>query len=617
MRPPPIDASKDEPVVYTGQVQPDPQLYHGGIPPAVGVHRYQVLRATRSAPLPGDKVGWTYNHAPMLAYWRGRFYLEYVSNPVGEHVPPGRTLLVSSADGQAWSRPEVVFPVIELPAIEHPLGTVPAGTPAQMHQRSGFHISRDDRLLALGFYTWTADPHVFPNLGQGLGRVVREVYDDGTFGKIHVIRPNRSAGWDEHSLPFPMYAASDDAGFVNACKELLADRLATLAWWEEERSNDDGFYPFQPDIETKALSWYHRPDGVTVALWKHQYAALSPDDGATWTPVARTPTIQECGAKTWGQATADGRFALIYNHSATRRNRFPLVVLTGEDGHRFGDMLCLDGEVSPMRYRGQLKDRGPQYVRGIGEREGAAPDGDMWLTYSMNKEDLWVARVAVPVAGTVDADVVDDFNHVASVAELRKWNFHVPQWGSISLVEDPEGLPHRCLALRNEDPYEYVVAERVFPASERVRLGFVANARTPPGAPIECDIQDAHGNRPIVLRWSADRLAFDVGPVSVPAVRIADGQWHQVDLAINCATRTYDVSIDSATVHRGVAFATDVSHVNRIVFRTGAWRSDVRAMIAAGEPRWTGEYAADLPGAEQPCTPSVLLIRGIWTQRLH
>ena len=44
-------------------------------------------------------MGWTYNHQPYLAYWRDRFYLQYLSTPVGEHLPPGRTLLMTSDDG--------------------------------------------------------------------------------------------------------------------------------------------------------------------------------------------------------------------------------------------------------------------------------------------------------------------------------------------------------------------------------------------------------------------------------------------------------------------------------------------------------------------------------------
>lgn len=35
-------------------------------------------------------------------------------------------------------------------------------------------------------------------------------------------------------------------------------------------------------IGPKALSFYERPDGVTVGVFKSELAALSPDDGQTW-----------------------------------------------------------------------------------------------------------------------------------------------------------------------------------------------------------------------------------------------------------------------------------------------------------------------------------------------
>lgn len=70
--PPPIEEIKDEPVTYLGNEDSDKRWYHGGFRSAVGVHKIQVYRATRNQPLEGDSVGWTYNHAPMLAYWEGR-----------------------------------------------------------------------------------------------------------------------------------------------------------------------------------------------------------------------------------------------------------------------------------------------------------------------------------------------------------------------------------------------------------------------------------------------------------------------------------------------------------------------------------------------------------------
>ncbi len=61
----------------------------------------------------------------------------------------------------------------------------------------------------------------------------------------------------------------------------------------------------------------------------------------------------------------------------------------------------MHGEVSPMRYGGNYKSAGPQYVRGILEGNGTPPDGKLWVSYSVNKEDIWVASVPVPVTSEV------------------------------------------------------------------------------------------------------------------------------------------------------------------------------------------------------------------------
>ena len=79
----------------------DLSYHHGGLPPAVGAQNFQVFRANHIGAETGEAEGWTYNHAPMLAYWRRRFYVQFLSNPRAEHVAPGRTLLTHSEDGRA------------------------------------------------------------------------------------------------------------------------------------------------------------------------------------------------------------------------------------------------------------------------------------------------------------------------------------------------------------------------------------------------------------------------------------------------------------------------------------------------------------------------------------
>jgi len=479
----------------------------------------------------------------------------------------------------------------------------------------GFYVTSDDRLLTLGFYSYCVHPLMGPNEGHGLGRVVREIRADGTWGDIYFIRPNRQAGWHEGNLPYPLYDTSPDEGFVAACNELLADRLATLQWWEDDRARD-GFYAIDPEVELKALSYFHRPDGVVVGLWKSQYAALSPDEGATWTPIAVTPTIAECFAKTWGQQTSDGRYAVVYNHSATRRNRFPLVVATSDDGHGFDDMLFIDGEVSPARYRGVHKNIGTQYVRGIAERTGQTPDGDLWVTYSMNKEDLWVTRVPVPVSGSVSSHVDEPFDHIGSLDDLSAWSLHVPRWAPIDVIDDPHSPGNRCLRLRDTDPYEYAVAECAFPPCDRVSIRFRLCIQDCGDEPLEFEVRDARQRRALLLRYSIGMLWADFGPVRVRPVPLALRSWHTVELSVDCAAGQYDFSLDGAPVHRSIPLASAVATVERLTFRTGADRSHVPSAILAGEPELAGEYLQDRPGAEIPRPATTLLLDDVRTAPL-
>ncbi len=108
-------ASAQDVVHYTGTTLSSVDFHDGQLSPAVGTHNIQTMRASREHPEKTDGLGWTYNHAPMLAYWNNTFYLEYLNAPVGEHMPPGQTMLQTSKDGYTWSKPIVVFPTYKVP----------------------------------------------------------------------------------------------------------------------------------------------------------------------------------------------------------------------------------------------------------------------------------------------------------------------------------------------------------------------------------------------------------------------------------------------------------------------------------------------------------------------
>jgi hypothetical protein len=229
---------KSDTVRYTGNILSNVDYHHGQLSPAVGVHNIQVFRANRQHPEWAGDDGYTYNHAPMLAYWNNRFYLEYLSCKVGEHIPPSQTLLLNSQDGYHWSKPIVLFPTYKVPD-----GTTKEGRKeiakdlyAVMHQRIGFFTSSKKQLLALGYYGLVMGAKDDPNDGNGIGRVVREVKHDGSFGPIYFIRYNH--GFSEKNTSYPLYTRSEDKAFVAACSELLGTPLMMQQWVEEADKND-------------------------------------------------------------------------------------------------------------------------------------------------------------------------------------------------------------------------------------------------------------------------------------------------------------------------------------------------------------------------------------------
>jgi hypothetical protein len=611
---PGIEESAKEPVKYVGSEQTDKHYHHGGLRHAVGVHRYQIFRANRTQAPEGGMVGWTYSHAPMLAYWNKTFYLQYLSNLKEEHNPPSRTLIITSKDGRTWSIPEVVFPVYSLPEIIDGDNIIQEGTPSVMHQRMGFYVAPNGKLLTIGFYSYCVTPRDGPNTGKGLGRVVREIYKDGAFGPIYFIRYNRHAGWNENNTPhYPFYKTSKDNDFIEACDALLKDKLMTLQWWEMDQAKD-GFYTLEPgENQIKAFSYYRRPDNVVVGLWKYNLTSLSADNGLSWTPLVTSPSLKTCAAKLWGQQTDDGRYAIVYNHSASYRNRFPMVVITGDDGQQFDHMLCLHGEVPPMRYQGIHKNVGSQYVRGIVEGNGNPPGDHLWNTYSMNKEDIWVSRCRIPVAGSVKEHVQQDFEQVIKESELELWNFHIPKWAPISVEITSSESVNRYLQLLDEEPYDYALAERTFPESKEFRVNFRIMQKQVGHSLLEFEIHDRYGKRPLRLRFDPDWLSFDRGKGEPRPVPFSTGKWYDIELILSCKNQNYNVKVNRVLVKDNLAFAEKVETLERLVFRTGPWRSDVRMFILDGEPGNPGLYQEDLPGADHKVAKSVFLIDDVRT----
>ncbi|MCK5210430.1 MAG: hypothetical protein KAQ79_20485, partial [Cyclobacteriaceae bacterium] len=460
--------------------------------------------------------------ASNLAYWNGKFYQQYLSNPIDEHIPPGQTLLTTSVDGRSWTKPNVIFPQYDPPeGVKIPEGS----TGYMMHQRMGFYIAPDGRFLTMAFYGHSEDPF----MEGGIGRVVREIYKDGNMGPIYYIRYSSHTNWNEHNTSFPFYTKSKDKGFVKACNDLLNDKLKTLQWWDEDRGLD-GFYTIKEARE--AISYYHRKDGNIVALWKRSTCAISFDGGITFSKPVKSPTLIMAGGKNWGQATEDGRYAMAYNPIELDEYRYPLIVITSDDGINYDDMLLVQGEVPPRRFSGRWKDFGPCYVRGIVEENGNPPGQDMWLTYSMNKEDIWVSRVPTPVKYDIQGEVLDDFENMEAGGVIIGLNTYNPKWAPVELVKSGNG--NQSIQLSDKDPYDYARAIRVFEEGEQVEISFKVMSQQNSHGLFEIDITDRFGNRPVRILFDNDgNIKAMNGSDSKILSSYKPGEWIKFDLKID------------------------------------------------------------------------------------
>jgi len=594
---------EQEPVRFVGAVKTSNSDYKTGyhdgqLPPAVGVHNYQILRANRSHPEWSDGLGWTYNHAPMLAYANGQFYCHYLTNPFGEHIPPGATMLTRSKDGRHWSRPQVLFPIYPL-ADEKAQITYP-----YMHQRMGFYIAPNGRFLTMGF---CGSPY-----GDGIGRVVREIRPDDSLGPIYFIRINDN--W-KGPLLYPLYTESNDVGFVFACNAFLEDKVRRIQWWEEDQfaQDRDDFYrvtwppPQGRSKPGKAFCFYTRPDGVIVGLFKDRWVTISRDQGETWSYPVRCETLTYGGAKIWGQRTDDGRYALVYNPTGSEA-RHPLCVATGEDGIHFDNLLVVHGEVPPKRYWGREKRPGPQYVRGIVEGNGNPPGDDLWVVYSVSKEDIWIARIPVPVKGRVQGPVADDFSRMETGGYVPDWNIYSPQWCPVEIAEFPSRT-EKSLMLRDTDPYDYAKAVRVFQKSPRLSISFRLYVQAPREV-LDIEILSEKGDRLIPLRIDTQLNGLLFNPQSGEyrsLAKLVQEQWHTFRFQIDSKNRSFDLFLDEKPLLQKAAFGVPEGTPHRIEFRTGRYRltDDVQKYKSGSEfiPGW------DEPGADEPVAPAVFYLR--------
>jgi hypothetical protein len=222
----------------------------------------------------------------------------------------------------------------------------------------------------------------------------------------------------------------------------------------------------------------------------------------------------------------------------------------------------------------------------------------------MNKEDLWISRVPVPISGKVDSEVDDTFEGNEPGLYVPGWNVHSPLWAQVILVDHRDGSG-RCVKLADRDPYEYAKASRVFPESLMATVEFRVQAAQDRHGRLYMEPSDRRGIAPIRMRMDEEgRLAILKEGDWVELQEYVLGEWITIRIELDVVRQEAVVST-GAVVRMKIKFVSPVSSMERMVFRTG----DVRK-----EPNLESPVnSRDVPGADEPVDEAVYYINGFKT----
>ena len=224
----------------------------------------------------------------------------------------------------------------------------------------------------------------------------------------------------------------------------------------------------------------------------------------------------------------------------------------------------------------------------------------------MNKEDIWVSRVPVPIRYTVDEPVEDTFDDIEPGDIVPNWNIYSPRWASVSVVAFPGG-DDRSLELRDHEPYDYARAERVFPESTKVAVEFSMTACHTGVGELQFEVVDRRGGLAVRLVFAADgTIQIKAAGHPLPVGIYHPCAWHKVYLEIDTAIHRFDLEMDDRRLVESGSLAMPVRSVERLIFRTGPRR----CAPTLETNRFEGE---DLPRADVPTMPAVFCINYVRT----
>ena len=344
--------------------------------PPIGMERRLVYRA-------GDGFG-TYDHAPALAKFKGRYVLAWNSGKGNEDAPGQDVLISFSDDGKAWSRPKVVLASNE--------------AERQYYMTAGLYVYKDTLyLFVMEKYAAAPDSGYSMTANDtAQGRNYNNIWasDDGENWRL----VNRNFA-DLLFMLHPPALTPKGRLLQSACNfrgrpiVLLwpADNpeekpcIVELPWPVDERKyregHDLGIWCYGENC------FYSLDDGTIVMLLRNENGTcqlgvtISRDDGETWETIMQSNFPDSASRLATGRL-ADGRYFIVGNSTRVYMDRNFFAISFSPDGRKFNEMFRLTTDIERQKHGGELKCHGFQYPC-------ALVDGNrLLIAYSVNKEDI-------------------------------------------------------------------------------------------------------------------------------------------------------------------------------------------------------------------------------------
>jgi hypothetical protein len=391
--PPPLQPS------WVGPI-PDPAVNaSAGMPLVPRASHATVYNATLPDGKTANPFG-TYNHGPILTHFDGLFWMSWYNSPVDESTNM-RSVYATSADGAAWSAPQVLFPNLTHNGEENGPWTIINGR----------------------LYTQSGDQDAGKHIESIVG-MMRRVTRGGGLGEpfwLNETVPSCCA-----SFGFKTYLQMDETTRADAA-QFLASAVRTLVGVPNEMAYNERSLYLLPGTRTlvvllrgaapKSLTsaTCHLPPLAGGAAPEYE-TGLSCRPGVgdvfynlvemarpngtlhaeprtcNWTtPVVSS--VPDSHSRTCAAAfPASGDIYLVGNQVV--KGRDPVTLAVAKDGLIFDQHWAVRAGAPPVKYPGHAKGPGFQYP-------GACVVGgdEMFVSYSLGKEDIGLTRFPLSAIG--------------------------------------------------------------------------------------------------------------------------------------------------------------------------------------------------------------------------